>query len=106
MALPKSVTMEKDGGFYYRAMVFRYLITYIILLPVLVLILVALLNPLWFRDDFFRWVENTVNRFARWRNYNQYRIYLGTDPEMWHTLKDGSTNYGEAEQSASVQASP
>lgn len=98
MALPKSVTMEKDGGLYYRAMAFRYAITYAILLPVLCVILIALINPLWFRDDFFRWVENTVNRIARWRNYNQYRIYLGTDPEMWHTLKgDNSGHHAEAD---------
>lgn len=97
MSLPKSVTMTRDGGFYFRAMLFRYAVTYAIILPVLAVILVAVLNPFWFRDDFFRWVENTVNKIARWRNYKQYALYLGTDPEMWHTLKDGSTNYGESE---------
>jgi hypothetical protein len=88
MTLPKSVTMTRDGGFYFRAMAFRLAFTYAILLPVLVVILIAVLNPFWFRDSFFRWVENTVNKIARWRNYKQYSLYLGTDPEMWHTLKD------------------
>jgi len=54
---------------------------------VVTLIILAILNPLWFRDSFFRWVENTVNRFAKWRNYRQYALYLGCDPEYWHTLK-------------------
>lgn len=102
MSLPKSVTMTRDGGFYWRAMVFRYAVTYIILLPVLAVILVTLINPFWFRDSMFRWVETKVNQIARWRNYQQYRFYLGTDPEMWHTLK-GDSQHSE---SSEAQASP
>ena len=102
MSLPKSVTMTRDGGFYWRAMVFRYAVTYAILLPVLAVILVALINPFWFRDSMFRWVETKVNQIARWRNYQQYRLYLGTDPEMWHTLKGDA----QGSQASEVQASP
>ena len=102
MSLPKSITMTRDGGFYWRAMVFRYVFTYTIILPVLAVIVVAVANPFWFRDSMFRWVENTVNRIARWRNYQQYRLYLGTDPEMWHTLK-GDNHYSNSE---TTQASP
>jgi hypothetical protein len=32
-------------------------------------------------------VERGVNRLSRWRNYQKYRIYLGCDPRMWHTLR-------------------
>ena len=90
MALPKEIKMTRDGGHFWRAMAFRYAVTYAILPPVIVAILIAVLNPLWFRDSFFRMVENAVNSVTRWRNYRTYALYLGTDPEMWHTLKDGS----------------
>lgn len=87
MSLPNSITMTKDGGFYYRAMAFRHLATWLAMPFVLVVVTLAVVNPLWFRDSFFRLIENHVNRYARWRNYKQYAIYLGTDPEVWHTLK-------------------
>lgn len=58
-----------------------------VLVPVLIMVLLAVLNPFWFRSDMFDWVEKTVNRFSRWRNYTKYRIYLGTDPALWHTLR-------------------
>jgi len=48
---------------------------------------VAIVNPLWFRSAMFDWVERGVNRLSQWRNYQKYRIYLGTDPKMWHTLR-------------------
>lgn len=85
--LPDTVNLTPEGGRYYRAMIFWYSFTALIALPALAIIIVALLNPLWFRDDFFRWVEHTVNKVARWRNYKQYGLYLGCDPTYWHTLK-------------------
>jgi len=88
MSLPKTVTMTPDGGNYYRALTFRFSMTFVVLPVVLVLILLAVINPFWFRNDLFQWTENTVNRFARWRDYRQYQIYLGCDPKVWHSLKD------------------
>lgn len=88
MSLPKEITLTKDGGNYYRAQAFRFVITYTVLWPVVIALLIAILNPFWFRDSFFRWVERGVNRIAQWRNYRMYAIYLGCDPKMWHTLKD------------------
>ena len=88
MSLPKEITMTKDGGNYLKAMLVRHVFTYIAFIPVIVLVLLAVLNPLWFRDTMFRWVEQLVNKFAQWRNYRVYSIYLGTDPKMWHALKD------------------
>jgi GTP cyclohydrolase I len=40
------------------------------------------------RNDFFNLIENTINKISRWRNLKMYTIYLGTDPELWHSLKD------------------
>ena len=85
--LPDTVELTRDGGNYYRALTWRW-VTNIVAFPfVLALCIVAVLNPLWFRDRFFRWCENSVNRFVKWRNYRQYALYLGCDPEYWHTLK-------------------
>jgi len=50
-------------------------------------LLIAIVNPFWFRSSMFEYVERTVNRLSRWRNYKKYHIYLGTDPRMWHTLR-------------------
>lgn len=88
MALPDTVKLTRDGGNYYRAIAFWYTITTLLIPFVATLLIVAILNPLWFRDDFFRWVETTVNKAAKWRNYRQYALYLGCDPEYWHTLKN------------------
>ena len=35
----------------------------------------------------FNWIEHRVTQFSRWRNNVKYRIYLGCDPVVWHTLK-------------------
>jgi hypothetical protein len=59
----------------------------IFIVPVALLLLIAVINPFWFRDAMFRWVESGVNQLSRWRNYKKYRIYLGCDPKVWHTLK-------------------
>lgn len=85
--LPDTVELTPDGGNYYRAITFWYVITLLAIVPVLVALIVAILNPFWFRDSFFRWCENMVNKLAKWRNYRQYALYLGCDPEYWHTLK-------------------
>jgi hypothetical protein len=84
--LPDTVELTPEGGRYYRAMVFWWTITTLVIAPVTALLIFALLNPFWFRDTFFRWVEQTVNKIARWRNYRQYALYLGCDPTYWHTL--------------------
>jgi hypothetical protein len=85
--LPDTVELTPEGGHYYRAIAFWYTIT-ILSMPVVILVLIlAIINPFWFRDNLFRWVENSVNKMAKWRNYRQYALYLGCDPEYWHTLK-------------------
>ena len=87
MALPKEVVLTRTGGRYFRAMAFHYVSLIVFIVPVCMSLIVAVMNPFWFRDDMFNAVERTVNRFARWRDYQKYRIYLGTDPKMWHALK-------------------
>jgi len=88
MGMPKTVTMTREGGRFYRAQAFSLFISYgVFLVPVVTVLVLAVINPFWFRDRFFNWVERTVNRVTIWRNRLTYRIYLGTDPSVWHALK-------------------
>ena len=80
--------MTPEGGNWWRMRVTHWSILTIMILPILVVLCVFLLNPLWFRDDLLIWFENKINAFSVWRNKLLYRIYLGMDPEVWHALKD------------------
>jgi hypothetical protein len=88
MSLPKTVVLTRDGGRYWPAMVFHFAVTLAVLPGVLIAVVIAVINPFWFRNDLFDLVERRINEFSRWRGYRQYSIYLGTDPRMWHALKD------------------
>ena len=80
--------MTPEGGRWWRMRFTHWSILTVMFLPILVLLCVFLLNPLWFRDDLLIWFENQINTFSVWRNKLLYRIYLGMDPEVWHALKD------------------
>jgi hypothetical protein len=88
MSLPKTVVLTRDGGRYWPAMAFHFAVTLAVLPGVLIALIIAVINPFWFRNDLFDLVERRINEFSRWRGYRQYSIYLGTDPRMWHALKD------------------
>ena len=79
--------MTRDGGNFWLAIAFRYVTTAILIAPIFLALVLAVINPLWFRNTFFNWVEKLVYKITQWRNYRVYAIYLGTDPKMWHTLK-------------------
>ena len=83
----KEIELKPGEGNFYRAMAFHWVFVALFIVPVFLALLIAIINPFWFRDDMFRWIENGVNRLSRWRNYKKYHIYLGTDPKLWHTLK-------------------
>jgi hypothetical protein len=84
----QTVSMTPEGGRWWRMRFTHWSILTVMFLPILVLLCVFLLNPLWFRDDLLIWFENRINTFSVWRNKLLYRIYLGMDPEVWHALKD------------------
>jgi len=101
MGLPREITLTPDGGRYYRAQAFRVAITYPSIPFVALALIMAIVNPFWFRDRMFTFVERKVNEFSRWRNYRMYAIYLGCDPRVWHTLKnDYHDSEGESAQAA------
>ncbi len=83
----KEIELTPQGGNYYRAMTFHWVIVALLIVPVIAVLLVAVINPFWFRNAMFEFVERRVNQLSRWRNYQKYRIYLGCDPRMWHTLR-------------------
>lgn len=79
--------MTRDGGNFWLAIAFRHITTAVLIIPIFLVLVLAVINPLWFRNTFFNWVEKLVYKITQWRNYRVYAIYLGTDPKMWHTLK-------------------
>jgi hypothetical protein len=86
-SMNKEITLTPEGGNFYRAMTFHWT-TVVIVAPLLfVALIIAIVNPFWFRDWMFNFVERKINQFTRWRNNLKYRIYLGCDPVVWHTLK-------------------
>ena len=83
----KEIELTPEGGRYYRAMTFHWF-TVVLCMPFLaVALIVAILNPFWFRDSMFNFIERKINQFSRYRNHLKYKIYLGCDPVVWHTLK-------------------
>jgi hypothetical protein len=84
----KQITMTREGGRFYRAHAWSLTVTYCSLPLVLVVLIAAVINPFWFRDNMFDWAERMINQFSRWRDYKTYSIYLGCDPKVWHALKD------------------
>jgi hypothetical protein len=85
--MQKEIELRRGEGNFYLAMAFHWVFVAIFIVPVALVLLIAIINPFWFRDAMFRWVESGVNQLSRWRNYKKYRIYLGCDPKVWHTLK-------------------
>lgn len=83
----REIELKPGEGNYYRAMAFHWFFVVVLIVPVILVLLVAIVNPFWFRNAMFEWVERRVNQLSRWRNYQKYRIYLGCDPRMWHTLR-------------------
>jgi hypothetical protein len=83
----KEITLTPAGGRFYRAMIFHWITVGVALPGLVVVMLLAVVNPFWFRESMFDWAERQINQFSRWRNNIKYRIYLGCDPVVWHTLK-------------------
>lgn len=80
--------MTPEGGRWWRMRITHWSILAFLFPPIFAVLVIFLLNPLWFRDDLLIWFENRINEFSVWRNKLLYRIYLGADPEVWHALKD------------------
>lgn len=83
-----NIVFTRAGGHWYRMTITNWVFFVVLVLPVTIAIIILLLNPFWFRDSAIRWFESVMSRLSIWKSTLLYRIYLGTDPEFWHSLKD------------------
>jgi hypothetical protein len=83
-----SFKCEKGKGNYYRTLTFHYAFIGIISVPMFLCAVIVLCNPFWFRTALIKKFNNTIDKIIDWRHYKEYKIYLGTDPKLWHILKD------------------
>jgi hypothetical protein len=68
--------MIKDGGNYFSAMFVHYVIGYTLAPIVLVLFLISILNPFWFREPFMFWVFDVANNFLKFQMHVKRTIYF------------------------------
>ena len=54
----KEIELKPGEGNYYAAMTFHWVFVALCIVPVFSALVIAIINPLWFRDDMFRWIEN------------------------------------------------
>ena len=80
--------MHRSGGRYWRALVFSFLVTWSITIPLVLVLLIALVNPFWFRTSLLKCMITLTERLTEWRNYKAYWIYLGMDPKVWYALTE------------------
>ena len=80
--------MHRNGGRYWRALVFRFLVTWTITIPLVLVLLIALVNPFWFRTSLLKCLITLTEQLTEWRNYKVYWIYLGMDPKVWYALTE------------------
>lgn len=92
MNLTNKINYTRQGGRYYRAIAWLYFTVIVLIIPLVVLLILGLLNPFWFREDYLRWLQNNIEKITARRNYKMYAIYLGMDPKVWHTLTDNKSD--------------
>lgn len=57
------------------------------LFPFMVLVLLAVINPLWFRTDMINWVERFSRKIAEWRDEKTYVKYFYDKAHLFDKLK-------------------
>lgn len=75
-----------DGGRYYRAYAFFWASVVLVFPFAVIVVLLAYLNPFWFREQTMDAIGDLVSTFAGWRNYRMKAIYMNCDPKMWAAL--------------------
>lgn len=64
-----------------------YIVTFFCALPLLVTLLLAVVNPFWFRDDFLRWNERFAAKLAKWRDQIKFVKYLDDKANLFNMIK-------------------
>jgi hypothetical protein len=57
------------------------------LVPFLVLVIIAILNPLWFRADLINYVERLSRKVAEWRDETKFVKYFYDKAHLFDKLK-------------------
>lgn len=71
--------MTRDGGNYFTAMVVHYILGIILATISLILVAIRVLNPFWFREYFYIWVDDIVWKFVDFQMKVKRKVYfLGT----------------------------
>ena len=68
--------MTRDGGNFWLAIAFRYVTTAILIAPIFLALVLAVINPLWFRNTFFNWVEKLVYKITDANDQERMVKYL------------------------------
>ena len=58
------ITMTKEGGFYYRALSFHWVFVASVFPFATIAIVLAVINPFWFREDMFRWMYDNLELWS------------------------------------------
>lgn len=65
-------------------------VTSILLIPMSIIVIVAILNPFWFRDNMLRWVERFAGKMGEWRDSIPFIKHAHDKAHLFDTIK-GST---------------
>lgn len=57
------------------------------LIPFLVLVIIAVLNPLWFRTDMINWTERLSRKVAEWRDEKTFVKYFYDKAHLFDKLR-------------------
>jgi hypothetical protein len=57
------------------------------MIPFAMLVILAIVNPFWFRNDFINWTEKFARRVAEWRDGIGYVKYYYDKAHLFDTLK-------------------
>jgi hypothetical protein len=65
-----------------------YIVTFFLSCPLIITLILAIINPFWFRDDFLRWNERFAAKLARFRDSISFVKYLDDKAHLFDKLRD------------------
>ena len=67
-----------------------YIVTFFLSWPLIITLILAIINPFWFRDDFLRWNERFAAKLARFRDSISFVKYLDDKAHLFDKLRDSN----------------
>ncbi len=65
-----------------------YFVTFWLAIPMCITLILAIVNPLWFRDDFLRWNERFAAKLAKFRDQLPFVKYLDDKAHLFDKLRE------------------